>query len=494
MTPTAQLVSPTADPAPLADIRALICGVRGETTALAGRDECLPAELRSALTALVEGGVASAETGALTTSFAAFDGALVRLLLVGLGDLDDAEQVREAFGAAIDAVPAGEGVAVLVPDEAADMQRAAVEGVLLGDYTVAAQHSEAPSPKSRTVSVLAPQHDTTLRACIAQASVIAQAVAIARDLGNAAPSDLTPETFAQRVRTEGGELGLTVTVLDDVQLHDAGCGGILGVGRGSANPPRLVRVAHDPADARMHIALVGKGITFDSGGLGIKDRAGMLWMKCDMGGAAAVYAAIVAISALKLPIRVTGWLALAENMPSGTATKPGDVLRMRNGKTVEITDTDAEGRLVLADGLACAAEEDPDLLVDVATLTGAQIIALGQRTSAVMARRDSASDMVLAAADASGESMWRLPMPQHLRAHLRSSVADLANMGGKDGGVIVAAHFLEEFVPQGTPWAHVDIAGPAINTEERHGYTPHGATGAGVRMLVQLAMDAADAG
>ncbi len=431
----------------------------------------------------------------MTTSFATLDGALVRVLLVGLGDGDDAEQVREAFGAAVATVPAGDHTAVLLPSEAPEMQRAAIEGVLLGDYTVPTQNSQVPASSPRIVSVLSDvQDDTALRAGIAQASVLARAVGIARDLGNAAPSDLTPATFAQRVSTEGAELGLAVTVLDEEQLEQAGCGGILGVGRGSATPPRLVRVAHEPADAKLHIALVGKGITFDSGGLGIKDRAGMLWMKCDMGGAAAVYAAVAAISALRLPVRVTGWLALAENMPSGTATKPGDVLRMRNGKTVEVTDTDAEGRLVLADGLASAAAEDPDLLIDVATLTGAQIIALGHRTSAVMARQATAAEQVLAAASASGERMWRLPMPQHLREHLRSSVADLANMGGKDGGVIVGAHFLEEFVPQGTPWVHVDIAGPAINTEGRHGYTPHGATGAGVRMLVQLAMDAADAG
>lgn len=468
----------------------IVCAVQGDPVVLLGDLTCIPAGVAEHVRALVAAGVVAAEPGSLTTSHVRTDSGVTRVMLVTLGAGGDGEAIREAFGAALSSVPAGEDVAVLAPDDDPETLRACVEGSLLGDYVETVDSRVGDPREPRTISVLSTADAAVVSTVLARATVISEAVAVARDLGNAAPSALTPEAFAEAVRRGGGEIGLDVTVLDEEGLRASGCGGILGVGQGSQNPPRLVRVAYEPREPQAHLAFVGKGITFDSGGLGIKNRAGMLWMKCDMGGAAAVYAAVLAICRLGLPIRVTGWLALAENMPSGTATKPGDVLHMRNGATVEVTDTDAEGRLVLADGLAAATEEEPDLVVDVATLTGAQIIALGQRTSAVMARQDAAAEQVLNAANASGEPMWRLPMPQHLRGHLRSSVADLANMGGTDGGVIVGAHFLEQFVPDGQPWVHVDIAGPAINTVERYGYTPHGATGAGVRTLVQLAEDA----
>jgi leucyl aminopeptidase len=237
--------------------------------------------------------------------------------------------------------------------------------------------------------------------------------------------------------------------------------------------------------------LVGKGVTFDSGGLSLKPADAMITMKCDMGGAAAVVAATRAIARLKLPIAVTTWAPMVENMPSGTAQRPSDVLKMYSGKTVEVLNTDAEGRLILADALARACEDSPDLLVDVATLTGAVVIALGHRTSAIMANDDELRAHVHGAAGRAGENMWPMPLPEELRAGLKSAVADIANVGERFGGALSAGIFLKEFVADGVKWVHLDIAGTAFNESEPHGYTPKGGTGAAVRTLVQLAEDMA---
>ena len=248
--------------------------------------------------------------------------------------------------------------------------------------------------------------------------------------------------------------------------------------------PRLVELAYSPRGAKKHLALVGKGITFDSGGLSIKPAQGMGDMKSDMAGAAAVLHTVLAAAALELPVKVTGWLCLAENMPSGTAQRPSDVITQRGGTTVEVLNTDAEGRLVLADGLVAAREEKPDTLVDIATLTGAQMVALGPRVSAVMGTDETRAAVVEAAARA-GEQFWPMPLPVELRASLSSKVADLANIGDRMGGMLVAGLFLKEFVGD-TPWAHLDIAGPAFNEAGAHGYTPVGGTGVGVRTLLSL--------
>jgi leucyl aminopeptidase len=250
---------------------------------------------------------------------------------------------------------------------------------------------------------------------------------------------------------------------------------------------------------------VGKGITFDSGGLSIKPAAGMEEMKSDMAGAAAVLGTVVAAARLELPVRVSGWLALAENMPSGTAQRPSDVLTVRGGRTVEVLNTDAEGRLVLADAIVAACETGPDLVVDVATLTGAQVVALGRRVSAVMANDDALRERLVRVAGEAGELLWPMPLPPELRASLDSPVADLANIGERFGGMLVAGIFLSEFVgtrpggdgeagEQKVPWAHVDIAGPAFNAKGAHGYTPVGGTGVLVRTLVRLLEDVAVAG
>jgi leucyl aminopeptidase len=236
---------------------------------------------------------------------------------------------------------------------------------------------------------------------------------------------------------------------------------------------------------------VGKGITFDSGGLSLKPPTAMETMKSDMGGAAAVLAACVAAASLGLDVSVEGWLPIAENMPSGTATRPSDVLTMKSGKTVEVNNTDAEGRLILADAIARAAEDSPDLVIDVATLTGAAVVALGARTAGVMSNDEGLRASVLAAAERAGEPTWPMPLPADLKKGLESEVADLVNTGPREGGMLTAGLFLQEFVPDGLPWAHLDIAGPAFNPAEAHGYTLPGGTGAAVRTFVRLLEDLA---
>jgi leucyl aminopeptidase len=255
-----------------------------------------------------------------------------------------------------------------------------------------------------------------------------------------------------------------------------------------------VKLTYRHPRAKTHLALVGKGVTFDSGGLSLKPADAMITMKCDMGGAAAVVAATRAIARLKLPVNVTTWAPMVENMPSGTAQRPSDVLKMYSGKTVEVLNTDAEGRLILADALARACEDSPDVLVDVATLTGAVVIALGHRTSAIMANDDDLRARVHGLSASAGELMWPLPLPEELRAGLKSSVADIANIGERFGGALTAGIFLKEFVADGVKWAHLDIAGTAFNESEAYGYTPKGGTGAGVRTLIQLAEDLAENG
>jgi len=312
---------------------------------------------------------------------------------------------------------------------------------------------------------------------------------------NTPPGDLTPEAFADAVvgaHKDRKATKVKVSVTDDAALRKGGFGGIIGVGQGSANPPRLVTLTYAPRGAKTHLALVGKGITYDSGGLSIKPSASMVTMKSDMAGAAAVVAATFAIAELGLPVKVTAIAPMAENMVSGSSTRPGDVLTMYGGRTVEVLNTDAEGRLVLADGLARSADDHPDLVVDVATLTGAATVALGRRTAGVMGNSESVAADVAAAMRDAGEPAWAMPLPEDLRKGLDSTVADMANVSGaRDGGMLVAGLFLREFVPDGVAWAHLDIAGPAFNEKSAHGYTTAGGTGFAVPTLVELARELA---
>ncbi len=277
---------------------------------------------------------------------------------------------------------------------------------------------------------------------------------------------------------------MNVSVWDPQRLADEGFGGILSVGMGSSRLPRLVRVAYAPDGAKRKVALVGKGITFDTGGISLKPNDGMQTMKSDMAGAAAVLHTVIAAARLELPVAVTGWLCLAENMPSATAQRPSDVIRIYGGTSVEVLNTDAEGRLVLADGLVRAREEEPDVMLDVATLTGAQGLALGVRTCGVMGTADVRA-AVVAAADSVSEAMWPMPLPEHLHESIESKVADLRNIGDRQGGMLSAGMFLREFVGT-TPWAHLDIARPSFNEGSPYGYTTSGGTGVAVRTLVQF--------
>ena len=422
----------------------------------------------------------------------------------------DSETLRRAAGAAVRTLTAASRtgasqagangdrddlrIALALPAADPDAVEAVAVGALLGGYAFTRYRQQAGRRAAITVLIpaeLAPAGgaDGIRR----RAGAIAGAVSLARDLVNTAPSDLVPATLADEAERMAATSGLQAEVLDEKALQENGYGGIVGVGQGSVHPPRLVRLEYAPAQADKTVVFVGKGITFDSGGLSLKPPKSMETMKSDMGGAAAIIGAMQAIAALTPAVRVIGYLSIAENMPSGSAQRPSDVLTIYGGKTVEVLNTDAEGRLVLADALARSAEDSPDVVVDVATLTGAQVVALGTRISAVMANDDALRDAVVAAADRAGEAMWPMPLPAELRKGLDSAVADLTNVApDRNGGMLVAGLFLREFVPEGVRWAHLDIAGPSFNDGPPHGYTPKGGTGAATRALVQIAVDAAE--
>jgi leucyl aminopeptidase len=422
----------------------------------------------------------------------------------------DPETLRRAAGAAVRALTAGRTptrngdrstapanggkrhIALALPARDAAEAEAVALGALLGGYAFRRYRTSGTSPDAE-LTLLTGLAGAEAQAAAGRAQVLADAVTLVRDLVNTGPSDLVPATFAAEAQRVAAACGLAVEVLDENALADGGYGGILGVGQGSVHPPRLVRLAYTHPDASRTLVLAGKGITFDSGGLSLKPPKSMEWMKSDMGGAAAVLGALQAISALKPAVNVIGYLPLAENMPSGSAQRPSDVITIRGGKTVEVLNTDAEGRLVLADALARSADDSPDLVIDIATLTGAQLVALGPRVAGVMANDDGLAAGVAAAADRAGEAAWPMPLPDELRKGLDSSVADLSNVSpDRNGGMLVAGLFLREFVPDGVAWAHVDIAGPSFNESEPFGYTPRGGTGAATRALVQIAQDVAD--
>ena len=405
------------------------------------------------------------------------------------------EVLRRAAGAGARALAGTGSVGLALPAADVTEVAAVAEGALLGAYSYtryrASSAAQVKAPVERFTVLTGSPRDRAAKAAVARAAAVVDAVNLTRDWVNTAPGDLPPAEFAARASAAAKQAGVTVEVLDEKALKKSGYGGILGVGQGSSRPPRLVHLTYRAGRGKPTLALVGKGITFDSGGLSLKPPAAMEWMKSDMGGAAAVLAAVTAIARLGLAVNVTAWAPMAENMPSGTAQRPSDVLTTYGGKTVEVLNTDAEGRLVLADALVRAGEDDPDVLVDVATLTGAQLVALGSRTSAVMANDDSLRAAITAAADASGELMWPMPLPVELRPSMDSPVADIANMGDKYGGMLVAGLFLKDFVKDGQRWAHLDIAGPSWNPGAAHDYTPKGGTGHAVRTLVRLAEDLA---
>jgi leucyl aminopeptidase len=428
------------------------------------------------------------------------------VVLTGLGDANGTkrrrptvtpEALRRAAGAATRSLAGTASVALALPTGDGDDVAAVAEGALFGAYGFRRHRSrtadDLKSPVAAVTVVTDLAKDKTTKAAATRAERLATAVHLTRDLVNTAPGDLSPAAFADAVVEAAKDAPVKVTVLDEKALSKGGYGGIMGVGKGSSRPPRLVKVDYAPRGAKAHLAFVGKGITFDSGGLSLKPPASMETMKSDMAGAAAVIAAVLAIARLGIKTRVTVWAPMAENMPSGAAQRPSDVLITYGGRTVEVLNTDAEGRLVLADALVAASEEHPDAIIDVATLTGHQVLALGTRCAAIMANDDELRDEVHAAADRVGEQMWPMPLPPELRPSLDSQVADIANMGERMGGMLVAGLFLKEFVGDAAdgdgqiPWAHLDIAGPSFNDGKPWGYTPKGGTGHAVRTLVALA-------
>ena len=485
----------------LADADAVVIGVlpgpEGPVAALgsADIDEALGGSLAATLAAL--GATGQAEE---VTKIAA-GGRLTAPLIVGVGlgggpgEPIGPEALRRAAGAAVRALldtppgTPGRRIALALPAPDGASAEAVALGGLLGGYSFGRYRRGAPGSAALMLLGAGPEAAEAAH----RAEVLAAAMTLVRDLVNTPPSDLVPAAFAAEAERVAAACGLDAEVLDEKALDENGYGGILGVGQGSVHPPRLVRLEYAPPEAQRTVVFAGKGITFDSGGLSLKPSKAMETMKADMGGAAATLGAMQAISELRPAVRVIGYLPLAENMPSGTAQRPSDVLTIYGGTTVEVLNTDAEGRLVLADALARSASDSPDLVVDVATLTGAQLVALGPRIGAVMANDDSVRDAIVDAARRAGEAMWPMPLPDELRKGLDSAVADLANVAGdRYGGMLVAGLFLREFVPGGVRWAHLDIAGPAFNDGAPHGYTPKGGTGAATRTLVQIALDMAD--
>ena len=416
------------------------------------------------------------------------------IALVGLGKSETLEQIRQAAGATARELGDVEHAILDFPLSTKPAVSAAIEGFLLGNYEYLAYKPKATKRKLAKLTLISSQKLSASE--LAELEILVQAVHSTRDLVNAPANDMYPQVMVQAAKKAAKGLPIKIKVWEEKDLLSDGLGGIHAVGKGSTRPPRLVKLEYRAPKAKKSLAIVGKGITFDTGGLSLKPAESMVGMKYDMTGAASCMQALIAIAALKLPVRATAWLCLAENMPSGTATRPNDVIKIRNGKTVEVLNTDAEGRLVLADGLSMASEEKPDYLIDVATLTGAATIALGNRYAGLMGDEDAISK-VQKAAEAAGELVWHMPLPEELRPLLNSDIADIANVkiGNRAGGMLIGGLFLREFVghDSGTKpsWAHLDIAGPANNDGAAYGHTPKGATGVTVRTLVQLARELA---
>ena len=419
------------------------------------------------------------------------------IIFTGLGESSksyDHEALRRAAGAAARALEGQKSATFALPANDLAQISAIAEGGALGAYSFTEFRGSTKKEQKavlQEIEILTSLTSAEAKNLAKRAGILAKNTFIIRDLVNTPPSHLTPAIFSTRMKKIALGLGLKVEILDERALKSKGYGGIAGVGQGSANPPRLLRVSYKPAKAKKLIALVGKGITFDTGGLALKPANGMEAMKCDMGGAAAVIATVFAAAELKLPIAIDAWAPLAENMVSDNAQRPSDIVSIYGGKTVEVLNPDAEGRLVLADALMRAEEFAKssgglDGIIDVATLTGAQAVALGTRTSAVMTNDFEFSGQFLTAAKKAGEQFWPMPLPEELRASLDSPVADLANIGDRMGGMLVAGLFLREFINPQTPWLHLDIASPAFNEAEPHGYTPVGGTGISLRSLICL--------
>jgi leucyl aminopeptidase len=401
------------------------------------------------------------------------------VMVVGLGEGGevDAEKIRRAAGVAARAAGGYRRVVLDIESEVEGAGAAAAEGFQLGSYSFARYLSEPPKRSDEVTVTGASEAD------LSRASIYAEAAIWARDLVNEPPSNRGPEIFAGLAKERAEAAGLEVEILDEEALTDRGMNGLLTVGKGSDSPPRFLVMTYDPEGANGFLGLVGKGITFDSGGLSIKTGEGMETMKMDCSGGAAVAAAVTTLPALKPAIKVVAAVALAENMPGGRAVKPGDIIRHYGGHTSEVLNTDAEGRLVLADALSWMAEQQPDAMVDLATLTGAMMVALGPRVAGFFSNRDELRSELLEASARTGEILWPMPLVDDYRKMIDTPVADVKNISGtRHGGAITAALFLKDFVGD-TPWAHLDIAGTAWVDKPDH-YLSAGASGYGTRLLL----------
>jgi len=398
------------------------------------------------------------------------------IVVVGLGDEPGADTVRVAAGdlgrACMKSTDVATDLAMFGPTGAV------VEGFTMAQYRFEVYKSEPKPALTETLMMLGADEEA-----IGRAQILAAATLAARDLINTPPIDQSPSDLAGLAEEIGVETGLRIVVRDEADLAEGNFGGLLGVAAGSARPPRLVEMWHEPQGATSFVALVGKGITFDSGGLSLKPASSMETMKTDMSGAAVVISVLEAVAKLDLPIKVVGIAALTDNMPGGLATKPGDVLRTRNGKTIEVLNTDAEGRLVLADGLALATEFEPDFIVDIATLTGGAVVALGEKIAAVIGDDDLAAE-VIEVGRSTGERFWQLPLPKEYRKLIDSPIADMKNTAGRWASALTAALLLAEFVGE-VPWIHLDIAGPASWPDDE-GYQTKGGSGFATRTLIEL--------
>ena len=410
------------------------------------------------------------------------------ILVAAAGKDFDADAVRTIVGQVVRTTTGFNTIGLVLTGETANYPEEAAEGAALGSYTFNSYKTGSPAERATSV-VLFGEADA------ARAAVIGDAVALVKDLVTMPAQDMGPSELAEAAVEAVAGLPVTVTVYDENVLLEKGFGGILGVAQGSDRAPRLVHLDYNPAGAERHIALVGKGITFDTGGLSLKPAAAMVGMKDDMAGAATVLSVVQAAARLGGPNRVTAWMCITDNMPSGRAIRPGDVLTHFDGTTVEVLNTDAEGRLVLADGIAAASEEHPDVIIDVATLTGAILVALGMRHTGVFGDEEIVAEYLESAA-LEDELAWHMPLPEHMESELDSPIADMQNakIGDSAGGASFAGLFLRRFVGKTSdaddapriPWAHLDIAGSAWHNGSPYGYTDKGATGASVRSLINL--------
>jgi leucyl aminopeptidase len=422
------------------------------------------------------------------------------VLLLGLGKRSEAtpERLRRAIGRIAGSLAKQGRIATTLPQAlpraGEEAVQATAEGLLLGSYRFdrykTSHNGSAPAVLGDVVILGGARSDArSAKRALDRAQVVCESVAWARDLVNTPALEATPDYLAKQAQRMAKEVGLKVKVWKKPELERGGMGGILGVGRGSANDPRMIELEYNGAGSAQPIAISGKGITFDSGGLSIKDAKNMETMKCDMAGAAAMLATMRTIALLKPRVNVIAAIPSSENMPGGSSIRPGDILRHRGGKTSEVLNTDAEGRLILADSLAYLAEKEPRVIIDAATLTGACMVALGEQITGVMGNDRTLIRDIVAAGDRVGEPAWELPLFHDYRSQIESNVADVKNIGDRWGGAITAALFLEEFVGD-VPWVHLDIAGPAF-ADRAGDYTPKGGTGVPVRMLVEYILSQA---